>query len=55
VNDVVDAARFNGTRAADYQFDLPLDRLEPGLHLLSITASLSQGRTVRRDVVFRLR
>jgi hypothetical protein len=55
VNDVVDAARFDAGRAADYVLDLPLDRLEPGLHLLSITASLPQGRTVRRDVVFKLR
>jgi hypothetical protein len=51
----LEAERFESSRAADYEFDLPFDRLAPGLHLLSVTASLPQGRTVRRDVVFRLR
>jgi VWFA-related protein len=55
VDETIDAARFEPARAADYQLDLPFDRLEPGLHLLSITASLPQGRSVRRDVVFKLR
>ena len=45
---------FTATRTADYTLDLPFDRLDPGLHLLSVTAML-QGRTVRHDVVFRLR
>jgi hypothetical protein len=52
---VIDAASFANARAADYELDLPFDRLAPGLHLLSISASLPQGRTVRRDVVFKLK
>ena len=45
---------FAASRTADYSLDLPFDRMEPGLHLLSVTAML-QGRTVRHDIVFRLR
>ena len=47
--------RFDATRAAGYQLDLPLARLSRGPHLLSITASLPGGRSVRRDMVFRVR
>lgn len=41
--------RFSSDRAADYRVDLPLDRLEPGPHLLTIEAKLGD-RTERRDV-----
>jgi VWFA-related protein len=46
---------FDVSRGAAYQFSLPLDRLEPGPHLLSVTARLANGRTARRDVIFRVR
>jgi hypothetical protein len=46
---------FDAARGAAYQLRLPLDTLAPGPHLLSITARLASGRTVRRDVMFRVR
>jgi VWFA-related protein len=45
---------FDATRAAGYQLDLPLARLSRGPYLLSITATLPGGRSVRRDLVFRV-
>ena len=46
---------FDASRGAAYRFALPLETLEPGPHLLSVTARLASGRTVRRDVMFRVR
>jgi hypothetical protein len=44
-----DSFRLN--RATDYRLDLPLNRLEPGEHLLTIEATIGK-RTVRRDARF---
>lgn len=64
--DVTDASQFSHTtpisadqfgpdRSADVQVDVPLDRLESGPYLLSMTATLPGGRKARRDLVFRVR
>lgn len=42
-------------RAAGYQIDLPLKKLDHGPHLISITATPAGGPPVRRDLVFRVR
>jgi hypothetical protein len=50
----VPAAAFVQTRGADYQFDVPLNRLEAGEHLLTIeaaTGTLTARRGVRFSVV----
>ncbi len=50
---VVAADAFAGARGADYQLELPLDRLEPGEHLLTVEAV--QGTlTARRGLRFRV-
>jgi hypothetical protein len=49
-----EANAFGANRSADFQFDLPMDRLAPGSYVLTITASLGE-RTVRRDVRFEVR
>ena len=41
-------------RSADYTFDIPLDALAPGEHLLTIEVS-ERTRTERRDVRFTIR
>jgi hypothetical protein len=51
----IPGADFGDARAASYRLPLPLTDLPVGLHLLSLTAELPSGRSVRRDVVFRLR
>jgi hypothetical protein len=45
------ADRFAADRAADYRLELPLQRLAPGPHLLTIEAKAGKA-TVRRDVRF---
>jgi len=50
----VGADRFSANRAADYRLDLPLARLAPGLHLLTIDAQ-SGKVTARRAVRFVVR
>jgi hypothetical protein len=45
------ADAFAPARAADYQLDLPLDRLEPGEHLLTVEAA-RESLTARRSVRF---
>lgn len=45
---------FASTRTAEYRFDLPLAKLKEGPQLLSVTATLAGGRSVRRDLVFRI-
>jgi VWFA-related protein len=45
---------FAKARSADYTFDIPLDALAPGEHLLTIEAS-ERTRTERRDVRFTIR
>ena len=45
---------FQAARAADYRIDLPLTRLERGLHLLTIQATAGK-RTASRDVRFTVR
>lgn len=45
---------FGTTRSAEYRFDLPLAKLKEGPQLLSVTATLAGGRSVRRDLVFRV-
>jgi VWFA-related protein len=49
------ARAFEENRSAAYRLDLPLDRLTPGPHVLSITATRSDGRAIRRDVVVHVR
>jgi hypothetical protein len=50
--DSLDASRFGKSRAADYRFELPMDRIAPGSYVLTLEASLGAGPTVRRDVRF---
>lgn len=52
---VLAAEAFGAERGAPFQIRLPLDRLEPGPHLLSLTARLANGRSVRRDLLFLVR
>jgi len=49
------AIRTFNTDPAPYLFPLPLEKLQHGPHLLSITVKSAAGTTVRRDVVFRVR
>jgi hypothetical protein len=49
------ADAFATGRVAPYQVALPLNRMTHGPHLLSITATLAGGASVRRDLVFRVR
>jgi hypothetical protein len=51
----IPAVAFAATRSAEHLFDLPLGSLESGLHLLSMTATFDGRRSIRRDVVFRVR
>lgn len=46
--------RFANDRGADYGFELPLSRLQPGRYLLTVEASRG-GRSARRDVPFEVR
>jgi len=48
---MLDAAAFGTARAADYRLELPLDRLEPGEHLLSVQAKRG-STTAARDLRF---
>jgi hypothetical protein len=48
------ASQFGAPRAADYQYQLPLTRLAPGLYLLRLEATLGTA-TARRDIRFTLR
>jgi VWFA-related protein len=49
------ADAFATGRAAPYQIAVPLDRMTHGPHVLSLTATLAGGTSVRRDLVFRVR
>jgi hypothetical protein len=51
----VDSGMFSPDGGAPVRFDIPLTKLVPGPHLLSVTARLPGGRTARRDLVFRVR
>jgi len=51
----VDVGRFDRTRAADWQYDLPLDRLDPGDYLLRIEATMAGAVSVRQEVKFAVR
>jgi len=53
-SEMLDAARFTDTRAADHQFRVPLAGLSAGPHLLTIEATLGK-LTVKRDVVFEIK
>ena len=46
---------FGTKRSADHLLALPLDHLERGPHVLSITARFANGRTARQDLVFSIR
>jgi VWFA-related protein len=46
---------FGDGRNASQMFDLPLEKMQHGPHLLSITATLPSGTSSRRDLVFRVR
>jgi hypothetical protein len=48
------AERFGDARGADYQYQIPIDRLEPGPHLLIIQASVGRD-TARRNIRFEIR
>jgi hypothetical protein len=48
------ADAFGADRTATYEFALPLEGRTHGPHLLSISAKLPDGRTFRRDLVFRV-
>jgi VWFA-related protein len=50
----LEASQFAPTRSADFSWKLPLDRLGPGAHLLTIEASRG-GAVVKRDVRFGVR
>jgi VWFA-related protein len=47
--------RFDANGAATYQRVLPLDTLEPGVYLLSVSAAVGGRTTPQRDVTFRVR
>ena len=49
--DTLEAAMFSAARLANYQVQVPLDRLVPGSYLLRIDASAA-GRTARREIRF---
>ena len=51
---VLEGSRFTADGAADYPVVLPLDRLKPGEHLLSVTASAG-GAKASRDLRFTVR
>jgi VWFA-related protein len=51
----VEPGTFGPDGGAPLRFDIPLTKLTPGPHLLSVTARLPGGRTARRDLVFRVR
>jgi len=44
----MEPARFKDGRAADWRFELPLERLAPGEHLLSVEARLGDARVTRQ-------
>jgi VWFA-related protein len=51
----IEPTEFDSGRAADFTIDVPLTGLEPGPHLLNVTARLPGGRTERRDILIRVR
>jgi VWFA-related protein len=53
-NRTISLDRFDGTRAVDYQFDLPLSTLTPGEYLLTIDA-VAGDHASRREVRFSVR
>lgn len=53
--ETIDASRFDASRAADFRFTLPLARLKPGSHLLTLEAAVDGRRSPTRDVVFDVR
>jgi hypothetical protein len=55
LNAELPASAFEANRSAEYRLDVPLDRLSPGPHVLSVTATRSDGRAVRRDVVLHVK
>lgn len=48
----LDLEAFGPDGGTDLHFDVPLDGLAPGPHLLSVTTRLATGRSARRDIVF---
>ncbi len=52
--DVLEGSRFTADGAADYPIELPLDRLKPGEHLLTVSASAG-GATASRELRFTVR
>jgi VWFA-related protein len=51
VQDTLESGIFAAVRFAEYQFEVPSQRLKPGPHLLTIEMTAA-GRTARRDVRF---
>ena len=52
--DVLEGGRFTAEGSADYPIVLPLDRLKPGEHLLTVSASAG-GANATRDLRFTVR
>jgi hypothetical protein len=50
----LDSQAFASGGGAEFQFPIPLAQLARGPHLLTITAQSPNGRSVRRDLVFRV-
>jgi len=53
LTDTLRPDRFDPSRAADYRFVLPLEKLGPGEHLLTLETAIGKV-TARRDVQFRV-
>jgi hypothetical protein len=53
--ETIASTAFGAAHAASHQFELPLAGLAHGPYLLTITARSANGRTARRDLVFRVR
>jgi VWFA-related protein len=52
---VIPPEAFDANRDAAFEMPIPLSGLESGPHLMSLSARLANGRTARRDVIFRVR
>jgi VWFA-related protein len=52
-SEVLDTARFAGTRMSDYEFEVQLSNLAPGPYLLTVSAHAG-SRSAARDVRFRV-
>jgi hypothetical protein len=51
----IEPAAFDAAKSAPFEVPLPLDKLERGQYLLSISAERADGAKTRSDVIFRVR